>query len=143
MTDTDRVVFRSKFRDYNSRGRGSEAYRLLATIPPEGTDTAKLYWADQHPDALAQGSQYLSRDTFRAAGRHDACHVEAPVGLLVVQIDKHTSSGISYRAGILGKDAEGKATIDWEAVKHRGVRKDGGGYVHVVQIGDRRLELSS
>jgi hypothetical protein len=149
MTTTDRITIRSKFRDLNAKGRGTETYRMLATIHADGT-ASPLYWADQHPDALAQGSQYLPRDTFRAGDRHASCEVEVPLGtgILCVDIDKSIGRGnsTSYDVNWVMTTGADKTKLNNSAylpLKHCGVKRVNGSYVHVVQIHSRRIELTS
>lgn len=137
-----RIVMRSKYRDLNARGRGYEAYRMLATIPPEGEKGA-LFWAEDHPASLVKGSQRLPATKLRAADRSAACKIETDSGLLVVEIRKQSYGGIIYRAGMT---VEGDATtVDFDAnVQHIGVKKNGGTtYTHVVEIDGKRVEFAS
>lgn len=137
-----RIVMRSKYRDLNSRGRGFEAYRMLATIPANGENGA-LFWAENHSSSLAKGSQRLPASKLRAADRNAACKIETDTGLLVVEIRKQSYGGITYRAGMTVENDGGGQTIDWSGPEHIGVKKNGTGWVHVIEIDGKRIEFVS
>lgn len=136
-TAPKRVEIRSKWRDINSRGRGSEFFRLAATI-----DSTELCWIDQHPDALSTARGFARG--IRASERHSESRVEVPVGLLVITVEKSTSGGpASYRAGIVGADADGDGVVDRTRVKHAGIKRVGAAWVHVVEVDGVRREYTS
>jgi hypothetical protein len=70
--------------------------------------------------------------------------VETAIGLLVIEIKKGFGFGgtrVSYTAGILHENDKDGNFIDW--LPHKGVRKTGDGYVHVVEINGKRVEFAS
>lgn len=139
QTDAPCVTLRSRYRDVNARVRGEEYYRMVL-------HDGRLIWADRHPDAIVVSDTWCERGPL-AEQRRCATHVQLPVGLVVVEIEKSVGRGSnkpSYAAGrLLQSDTNPeKGRIDWEAVKHKGVRRKKGSYVHVLEIDGQRMEVS-
>lgn len=139
-----RVQIRSRYRDLNSRGRGTECFRMIVDL-----ETNRATWADQHPDAIVTERGWCARG-IRASERKCSDHVEVAVGLLVIDIEKSIgpgNGGASYAVGWTIDDR--KNPIDWcgeksgRPVKHCGTRAHDGAFVHVVEIDGVRREFRS
>ncbi|MFW5920686.1 MAG: hypothetical protein ACOCUS_02510 [Polyangiales bacterium] len=129
-----RTRIKSRRRDLNSRGRGTEEFLLVAD------EHGRLVWADRHPEALVVEDDWCRRG-FRAAERRCSTTVELPVGLVVVEIERSVGysrrSAPSYRAG--RTTANG---VLWEQdVRHVGSRRDDGVYQHVLEIEGERVTM--
>ncbi len=129
-----RVRIQSKWRDLNSRMNGEEGYTLAI-------HEDRLYWLDQHPDAVVVSKGMMARGT-RASERHCQNVCEVPVGTIVIYIIKN--GGIRYTAGRIQEDREkpgqGSLYAD-DGVKHIGIRRKGDTYIHIVEIDSVRKEF--
>jgi hypothetical protein len=129
-----RVLIRSRYRDLNSKGRGTECYRMY--LDPT---TDRGGWLDKHPDAIVTERGWCARG-IRASERKCHDRVEIPVGTLILDIDKSVGSGgTTYQVGYVKAESEGsqQGTIEWEGgngfppVRHCGTKGIG---VHIVEI---------
>jgi hypothetical protein len=132
-----RGTIRAAWKDLNARGKGDKCYRLAV-------DGEALVWIDQHPACVGDGRK-LSRDDLRASGRHDETSVEVPEGLVVLTISKSVPSGdVSYDLRrTKWNEEKGRMGLYSDGLRHVGVRRQAGSFVHVVEIDGVRKELAS
>lgn len=122
-----RMKLRSRERSLNSRGKGSETYRLL--VSPDGSTG----WADQHPSAMLVTSDWSSHRGFRAADRRCSTTLEVDSGLIYISIVKDVPSRgtPTYYAGITEHDGRLKEQDERCPIEHVGTKP---GNVHVLKI---------
>lgn len=138
------AVIRSRYRDLNAKGKGSETFRLVL-------HDDRLIWASEHPDARIVEDNWTAPG-IRAHQRRCSTTVELPVGTLVVEIEKSVGYGktsVSYSIGLVAVDENGKGKIDWNGeaagrtLVHRKVQRSGNTWVHVLEIDGERKEIPS
>lgn len=136
-------VIRFRYRDLNARMKGIECFRMVADL-----EAGTLRWATDV--GLVTDDGWTARD-IRAAARHCATKGELPRGTFLLDIEKGVSVGAraSYAFGRLGlRTADGKTAIAFGEEcgwVHKGVRREDGRYVHVVEelATKRRVKLVS
>lgn len=129
---------RAAYKDINARGKGTITYRMAAL-----GDT--LVWIDQHPDCVSDGRR-LSPDNVRAGGRKDTTFVEAPEGLLILEIIKGVGGEPGPRYSVCRSawsEKKGGMVVLEDGCGHVGVRRGPSGFVHVIEVDGVRRELTS
>lgn len=137
-------IITSRSRDLNSRGKGSETYRMLARLEDD-----TLVWADKYDGAIVVSNDWC-RVGYRANERRCSTRVEVPAGLLVLEIEKSIPPrGVTYSVGLtIEPTPECAAVIRWHdeatpRVHHVGVKKSGTTYKHIIEIDGVRREFRS
>lgn len=122
-----RMELRSRERSLNSRGKGTETYRLL--IDSDGSTD----WADKHPSAMLLHSDWSNHRGIRAADRRCSTTLEVDSGLIYISIVKDIPSRgtPTYYAGITEHDGRLKEQDERCPIEHVGAKP---GNVHVLKI---------
>jgi hypothetical protein len=131
-----RGQIRSAHKDLNSKGKGNICYRMAL-------HGDVFVWMDKHPDIVSDGRR-LPQGSMRASDRRVTTFAEVPEGLVILEITK-SAGDVSYDAGrTVWNDEESQMRVRWnEDVKHVGVKKINGAFVHVVEVDGERLEFQS
>lgn len=133
---TGRVTIWRVEKAYDRR-RQVAKYRL-APIQANAHERSRLFFVDRHPDCFCDGGR-----TPRESG---TWYADVPIGMLIITVAKDESSfgkRVSYSAGRVALADNGEAIIDKKGVRHRGVSRQGGSYVHAIEIDGARHEFKS
>lgn len=131
---------RLRYRDLNAKCRGEECYRLVIDL-----DAGTAKWATDVAECV-EGD--WPRRGIRAAERRCAQTGLLPVGTLLLEIEKDVGRGGGsprYAVGRLrlkeGEENEGRGRIEWIPKAHRRAKRDGGAFVHIIELDGQRYEI--
>lgn len=140
-TEAAMVRIPTRYRSLNSKGNGTETMRMVLTMDPhdgEGEGTGRAEWAGEAAERIE--GQWLPVGRL-AANRKCSESGELPTDSLILDMEWRVKGyqrqgRATYRIGRVGADG-----IAWDAGEHIKTRKDGGYWVHVIEVDCRRYVI--